>query len=149
MENVREFNMDEVSLRSIAADVLKNFWVIILAVAAAWLAVGGAQKLMYVPEYTATATLAVNTTGSTGSSYSSLTLTNQMAEVFGEVFSSNVLKENIAKDLGVDQVNGGDIHIHYPGDQFDCFVGDFDGSSSGLFLLSVRRWIIMIPYPNI
>ena len=106
MENVREFNMDEISLRSIAADVLKNFWVIILAVAAAWLAVGGAQKLMYVPEYTATATLAVNTTGSTGSSYSSLTLTNQMAEVFGEVFSSNVLKENIAKDLGVDQVNG-------------------------------------------
>ena len=57
MENVREFNMDEVSLRSIAADVLKNFWVIILAVAAAWLAVSGAQKLMYVPCLLYTSTL--------------------------------------------------------------------------------------------
>lgn len=105
MEETREFHLDEISVRSICIDVLKNIWLIVLSAAAAWFAVTGAEKWIYVPEYTATATLVVNATGNTNA-YSSLVLTNQMASVFSEVFQSNVLRDRIAEDLGMDSVEG-------------------------------------------
>lgn len=106
MEEKREIRLDEISIRSIAVDLLKNAWVIVLAALAAWFAVTGADKLTYVPEYTATATLAVNAKGNTSSAYTSLSLTNQMAGVFSEVFDSSVLREKIAEDLGQDSIEG-------------------------------------------
>ncbi len=106
MEETREWNLDEISPRSVCVDILKNIWFVLLAAAAAWFAVTGAQKLVYVPEYTATATLAVNARGSSTNVYSSLTLTTQMASVFSEVFDSNVLRERIQEDLGVDSIEG-------------------------------------------
>ena len=106
MEEMREFRLDEISIRSIAVDLLKNAWVILLAALAAWFAVAGVEKLMYVPEYTATATLAVNAKGNTSSAYTSLSLTSQMAGVFSEVFDSSVLREKIAEDLGQDSIEG-------------------------------------------
>lgn len=106
MEEKREIRLDEISVRSIAVDLLKNAWVIVLAALAAWFAVAGADKLTYVPEYTATATLAVNAKGNTSSAYTSLSLTNQMAGVFSEVFDSSVLREKIAEDLGQESIEG-------------------------------------------
>ena len=100
MGEMKEFNLDEISLFSILRDVVKNIWVILLAAVTAWFAVTGVEGLIYVPEYTATATLAVSARGSSSNAYSSLTLTNQMAGVFSEVFDSNVLRERIAEDLG-------------------------------------------------
>lgn len=99
MNEAREFKFDEISIFCIIRDLLKNLWVILLAAAAAWFAVTGMMSFRYVPEYTAQATMAVNAKGSS-SAYSSLSLTNQMAGVFSEVFDSNVLKKKIAKDLG-------------------------------------------------
>lgn len=106
MEEKREIRLDEISIRSIAVDLLKNAWVIALVALAAWFAVTGADKLTYVPEYTATATLAVNAKGNTSSAYTSLSLTSQMAGVFSEVFDSSVLREKIAEDLGQDSIEG-------------------------------------------
>lgn len=106
MKETRELNLDEISIRSIVVDVLKNIWVILLAALAAWFAVTGARKLIYVPEYTATATLAVNAKGSSSNAYTSLSMTSQMAGVFSEVFSSNVLRQRIAEELGVDSIDG-------------------------------------------
>lgn len=106
MEEKRKIRLDEISIRSIAVDLLKNAWVIVLAALAAWFAVTGADKLTYVPEYTATATLAVNAKGNTSSAYTSLSLTSQMAGVFSEVFDSSVLREKIAEDLGQDSIEG-------------------------------------------
>ena len=40
----------------------------------------GVEKLIYVPEYTATATLAVSAKGSSSNAYTSLSMTSQMAE---------------------------------------------------------------------
>lgn len=42
MDEMREFNLDEVSLFCVVRDILKNFWVLILAAATAYLAVNGA-----------------------------------------------------------------------------------------------------------
>lgn len=106
MEEMREIRLDEISIRSIAVDLLRNVWVIVLAALAAWFAVSGADKLTYVPEYTAAATLAVNAKGNTSSAYTSLSLTSQMAGVFSEVFDSSVLRAKIAEDLGQDSIEG-------------------------------------------
>ena len=101
---VREIKLDEINILCIIRDLLKNIWVILLAAAAGWLAAAGVMSLLYVPEFTAQATLAVSAKGDS-SAYSSLSLTNQMAGVFSEVFDSNVLKEKIAEELGEDSID--------------------------------------------
>ena len=100
---VREFRLDEISILCIIRDLLKNIWVILLAAAAGWFATAGVMNFLYVPEFTAQATMAVSAKGDS-SAYSSLSLTNQMAGVFSEVFDSNVLKEKIAEELGEDSI---------------------------------------------
>ena len=100
---VREFRLDEISILCIIRDLLKNIWVILLAAAAGWFATAGVMSFLYVPEFTAQATMAVSAKGDS-SAYSSLSLTNQMAGVFSEVFDSNVLKEKIAEELGEDSI---------------------------------------------
>ena len=74
---VREIKLDEINILCIIRDLLKNIWVILLAAAAGWLAAAGVMSLLYVPEFTAQATLAVSAKGDS-SAYSSLSLTNQM-----------------------------------------------------------------------
>lgn len=106
MNESREFNFDEISIRSICIDILRNILVIVMAAAAAWLSVSGVQKLLYVPEYTASATLVVNASGGVGNAYSSLSVTNQMAGIFSEVFGSEILKNKIAENMGVDSIEG-------------------------------------------
>ena len=106
MDERKEFNLDEISIFSILRDLCRNVWVIILAAVTGWFAVTGAEGLVYVPEYTATATMAVNARGNNSSAYSSLTLANQMAEIFSEVFDSNVLREKIAQELGQESIEG-------------------------------------------
>lgn len=101
---VREFRLDGISILCIIRDLLKNIWVILLAAAAGWFAVTGVMSFLYVPEFTAQATMAVSARGDSNA-YSSLSLTNQMAGVFSEVFDSNVLKEKIAEELGEDSIN--------------------------------------------
>ena len=77
---VREFRLDEISILCIIRDLLKNIWVILLAAAAGWFAVTGVMSFLYVPEFTAQATMAVSARGDSNA-YSSLSLTNQMAGV--------------------------------------------------------------------
>ncbi len=106
MNETKELNLDELSLFCIIRDLVRNVWVILLAAAAAWLTVTGVESLIYVPEYTSQATLAVSAKGNTSSAYASLSVANQMAEVFSEVFDSNVLRQKIAEDLGQGSIEG-------------------------------------------
>ena len=75
MEDTKEFRLEEISFRSIFIDLLRNAWVILLMVIAASLAVTGVEKLIYVPEYSTSATMVVNAKGS-NSTYNSLSLTS-------------------------------------------------------------------------
>ena len=94
---------DEISIYHIVLDLVKNIWVILLVAAAVWLGLGSVAKMMYVPEYTASATVAVGTKGKKGkntNSLNSLNTTKQLAGAFGEVFQSNVLMDKVREDLG-------------------------------------------------
>ena len=106
MGDEREFNLDEISIYGILKDLVWNIWVILLAALAGWFGVTGICDLTYVPQYTASATMAVSAKGESGNAYSSLTVTSQMAEIFNEVFQSDVLREKIAEAMDVEKVEG-------------------------------------------
>lgn len=101
-----EFQIDDIDFRSIVLDLIKNIWVIILAVLAVRMGISGYYELTYEPQYTSTATLAVTARGSSNGSYSSLTTAMNMADVFSEVFQSDALKKMIEADIGESNIQG-------------------------------------------
>ena len=100
-----EFRINDIDLRSIIVDVIRNCWMIILVMLATYFAIAGVYRLTYSPQYTTTATMAVTARGSQSGTYSSLTTAMNMAEVFSEVFQSDTLKEKIEADLEVDNLD--------------------------------------------
>ena len=100
-----EFRINDIDLRSIIVDVIRNCWMIILVMLATYFAIAGVYRLTYSPQYTTTATMAVTARGSQNGTYSSLTTAMNMAEVFSEVFQSDTLKEKIEADLEVDNLD--------------------------------------------
>lgn len=105
MNEERVIRLDEISAWSVVQDIIRNFWVILLIAASALLGVSTYSKLAYVPEYTSTATIAVSAK-TTASSYSALTTTMQMAEVFAEVFQSDVLAAKVEEQMGGEELDG-------------------------------------------
>lgn len=93
--------LEEVSVRGICVDLLRNAWMILLAAATMWCAVTGLHNLTYQPAYTSSATLVIGVKGD-NNIYSSLSMASQMAEVFGQVFQSDALREQIAADVGAE-----------------------------------------------
>ncbi|MBR4287728.1 MAG: AAA family ATPase [Clostridia bacterium] len=101
-----EFSIQDIDLRSLIKDIMKNAIFIILAAVTGFLAVTAFYTYRFEPEYTSTATLYVTTKNVGGSTLSSLYLTKEMAGTFTEVFESSALKKEVAKDLGVESING-------------------------------------------
>ena len=101
-----DFSLKDLDVRSILKDLLRNWFVILISGIACFLLAFGIYNLTYTPEYTSSATLAIMIKGNDGGSFSSLSLTNEMAGVLGEVFESDTLRNKVKDDLGVSSVNG-------------------------------------------
>ena len=101
----RELRMDDINILSVVIDVLRNFWVIVLAVASVWMGISAYAKFSYVPEYKSVATLSVSAKGGY-SAFSSLNMTSEMAGVFAEVFQSNILRDKVAEEMGMETLKG-------------------------------------------
>ena len=100
------FYFDEINIKSIVRDVLRNFWMILIAGISAILLISGYRNIIYEAEYTSRATLVVSAKGSgMTNSYANLTTTSEMAAVFSNVFSSNILKKRIAEELELHNTN--------------------------------------------
>lgn len=97
--NRDRFRLEEISFRGLCVDLLRNGWMILLASIAALCAAIAVHNLTYVPAYTSTATLVVSVKGNSDM-YASLSTASQMADVFGQVFQSEALREKIAEDVG-------------------------------------------------
>ena len=97
--NQNLFSLDAISWRGLCLQLLRNFWMILLAAGAVWLGVTGAHNLTYHPQYSSSATLVVTVQGD-NSAYSSLSITASMADVFSQVFQSDALRNRIGEDLG-------------------------------------------------
>lgn len=102
--NRERFSLNEISVRGLCTDLLRNLWMILLAAAAMWCVATAWHNLTFEPEYTSSATLVVGVKGQSNA-YSSLGVASQMADVYGQVFQSETLREKIREDVGED-VNG-------------------------------------------
>ena len=93
------FRLDEISIRGLCLELLQSLWMILVIGVSLWLGITGVHTLIFEPAYTSTATLVVTVKGES-SAYSSLSVTSQMADVFGEVFQSSALRSRIIEDVG-------------------------------------------------
>lgn len=102
MHEENQFYLDELNIRSILRDILKNWWLLILAAATAVLLLSSYENLIYKEQFISKATMVVSAKGKgTTDTYADLTTTSGMAEVFSDIFSSNVLRKLVAEELDV------------------------------------------------
>lgn len=95
------FNFDEIHIRIILLDVLRNIWLAVLVALSVCIFTYAYKNYVYEPSYTSEATFVVSprSNASYVSFYASLNTASEMAEVFQEVFSSEVLKRMIREDI--------------------------------------------------
>lgn len=91
---------------SLIRDVLKSLWAIILVALIALMGIQVVERSIYTPTYTSSAVLVVRSRYGTSGSFSSLTASAEMANIFTEVFKQNSLKVLAAENLGLDSFDG-------------------------------------------
>ena len=99
------FNV-RIELHSVVRDLVKNIWVIFMAVLMGFMGIYIATNSFYTPEYTATATIVVNARSSTTGTYSLFSSSVEMAKVITRVMVDNSVKDKAIELLGVDEFDG-------------------------------------------
>ncbi len=98
---------ERIDLDSILRDVLRQWWVILMAVAAAALLAGAAVRFTYTPQYTTTATFVVSKSGIGSNTISeSLTAASTLSDTFSTVVESDILESRVCRTLGLDSLDG-------------------------------------------
>lgn len=92
---------DDISLRSIMRDILKNFFLVVLCAVVFASSFYAFKTETFKPEYTSKATFLVSTKNGSYDAYSNLTTTLQLNQVFKMILDSNALAEAIKDDLGL------------------------------------------------
>ena len=109
MEENRELGPEKIDIMNLIQDLLKGvqkFWWLVIGLAVIF----GAKEYLtvskgYIPNYVASATLAVRSMGS-DLEYINAEAAEQMAEIFPYIMSSGVLNEAIMEDMGLEYVPG-------------------------------------------
>lgn len=91
---------------SLVKDIVRSLWAIILAAFIALMGIQVYEKSVYTPTYTSTAVLVVRSRVGTTGTFSSLTASVEMANIFKDVFKQNSLKKLAAENLGMDSFEG-------------------------------------------
>ncbi len=91
---------------SLIKDVVRSLWAIVLAALIALMGIQVVEKSIYTPTYTSTAVLVVRSRVGTSGTFSSLTASTEMANIFTEVFKQNSIKKLAAENLGLEKFNG-------------------------------------------
>lgn len=97
----KAFRYRTIDIASITRDVLRQWWAILLFSVAIALIVNTISNRFYHPLYSTSATFVVSTRGTNTSIYQDIASASDTAERFKVVLDSNILKREIAKDLGV------------------------------------------------
>ncbi len=88
---------------SLLMDILHNLWVALLGALAVAMAMFMLNSVRHVDRYSCSATFAVMSKKSSNYIYQNLSAAENMAETFTGILKSNVLKERVCNDLGIDQ----------------------------------------------
>lgn len=94
----------QIELFTLVHDILKNIIFIILGGLAAAMLAYVIVNVRYVPQYTTSTTFVVGAKD-TNNSYTNLVSANKMAITLQKVLESNVMKETIREEMGIDEIN--------------------------------------------
>lgn len=97
--NQDALNLESLNYQGILRDLMKNWWMIVLATLSIFLFITGIGKLLYVPQYTTSSTLVVSAEGE-DNTYMSLSMANEMANVIKEIFQSDALLKLVREETG-------------------------------------------------
>lgn len=111
MQENRENRTEQIDLLSfdpvtIVRDVLKRWYLIVIAAVLAGMAAYVISDLRYVPAYTTTTTFVVSARGSSTSVYQNLSATTNLTTVFSEVLNSSLLRATVLEKLGMSSFDG-------------------------------------------
>ena len=111
MQENKENQAEQVELISfhpsvILRDVLKRWYLIVVAALLAGMIAYTASDLLYVPVYSTTTTFVVSVQGSSTTVYQNLSATSNLATVFSEVLNSSLLRSAILEELGMTSFDG-------------------------------------------
>ena len=99
-----EENKITLEWHSILKDVIRNAWIIVLAILIGLMGIFIVTNSVYSPEYTSTATIVVNAKGNSSSSLYGVSV--EMAEIFSKVFVDPTMKEKAATHLEKETFDG-------------------------------------------
>jgi capsular exopolysaccharide synthesis family protein len=100
----RKQRSDEIDLLVLFRDIMKNWWLVLVAAVAFALLTNVVVTATYQPEYTTETILVVTTTDLNSTVERNLSSTKTLAACFAEVLDSSVLRAKVAEDLGVSEV---------------------------------------------
>lgn len=111
MQENKENQAEQIELISlnpgiILRDVLKRWYLIVVAALLAGMIAYTASDLLYVPAYSTTTTFVVSVQGSSTTVYQNLSATSNLATVFSEVLNSSLLRSAILEELGMTSFDG-------------------------------------------
>ena len=107
MDNHNEKEMTpKIDLISVSRDLFKNWWIIILLSLSVALFADLWYLRNYRPVYTCKTTFVVTYKGLNSNLYRSLNTTKSLANRFSQVLDSTILKDRVAKDLGMEHFEG-------------------------------------------
>lgn len=99
-------NIITIEWHSLVKDVIRNIWIVVLAAIIGYMGMFIASKSVYKPEYTSSAMIVVNSGTNTSNSYSSYTVSSEMASVLTNIFSQPAMKAKAAAFAQKDSFNG-------------------------------------------
>lgn len=111
MQENKENQAEQVELISfnpsvVFRDVLKRWYLIVIAALLAGMIAYTASDLLYAPIYSTTTTFVVSVQGSSTTVYQNLSATSNLATVFSEVLNSSLLRSTILEELGMTSFDG-------------------------------------------
>lgn len=145
MDNKAEKNSIHIEPWSLLRDIAKNLWVVLLAALIGMMAVFIWSRGMYVPQYTSTATLIVNMKNSAAYTYTNLSTSSEVAEIYTEIFVQPIVRTRAAEELGMSSFSGRVTSSVLP----DTNIFTVSVTSSSPELSYNELWSVLEVYPEI
>lgn len=95
-----------IEIHSVLRDIVRNVWVIVLSALIGLMGIFIAEKSVYSPEYTSSATIAVLSKVNNNTTYTNLKISSEMAEIFAKIFEQSSMKAKAAEYIGADKFDG-------------------------------------------
>lgn len=100
-------NTITIEWHSVFKDIVRNIWVVVLAILVGVMGLFIASRSVYKPLYTSSALLVVNAGSTSGAnSYTNYTVSSEMANVLINIFTEPSMRYKAAAYAGVDSFNG-------------------------------------------